>query len=380
MKKILISGCYHSMNSGVMAMAETIVQQFPESYVYIFSSPEYYENDSLRYSIYENVQLVQIPWLNGELKNKLKLLLAYFGISLYTNVNKIMNDVDIIVDISGDSISNDYGTRSIFFSILPVFLKKKKIPYIFGPQTIGPFDKGLQKHLVEKAFKKAHSIYLRESESLNKIKDNNIRVERVVSDLAFLLKPSDSLPIEFELKNDTIAIGVSSLIKKFGKENSIQMFRDVCENCLKKGYDVLLVNHVSTIQGNDIQIAKEIKESYFNSDDRVIFLNRNFRASEWKNIIKMCKAIISARMHPVVGALSMGVPALNLSYNHKSIGVVYNRFFPFGDVVDVLSNELMEKVHLFLNDLPKFDQNEFDQKVKDNKLLAEEFFKDLNKL
>lgn len=377
---MLITGCYHSLNSGVMAMAAAIVQQLPDVEIYILSSSDYLERDKERYSIYNNVRLINVPWLEGSFKNKCKLLFGFLGISFYKELNTVMENVDVIIDISGDSISNDYGTRSIFFSILPVFLKKKKTPYIFGPQTIGPFDKGLQKYLVEKAFKKAHTIYLRESESLNKIKDNNIKIERVVSDLAFLLKPSDSLPIELELKNDTIAIGVSSLIKKFGKENSLQMFRDVCENCLKKGYDVLLINHVSTIQGNDIQIAKEIKETYFDSDDRVIFLNRNFRASEWKNIIKKCKAIISARMHPVVGALSMGVPALNLSYNHKSIGVVYNRFFPFGDIVDIFSDELMEKVDMFLNNLAKIDQKEFDQKVNVNRMLAEEFFEDLKKL
>lgn len=380
MRRILITGCYHSLNSGVMAMAAAIIQQLPEVEIYILSSSDYLEIDKERYSIYNNVKLINVPWLEGSFKNKCKLLLGFFGMSFYKELNIIMKNVDVIVDISGDSISNDYGTRSIFFSIFPIFLKKKNTPYIFGPQTIGPFDKGLQKYLVEKAFNRAHSIYLRESESINKIKDNNIKVKRVVSDLAFLLKPSDSLPINLELKNNTIAIGVSSLIKKFGKENSLQMFRDVCENCLKKGYDILLVNHVSTIQGNDIQIAKAIKETYFNSDDRVIFLNRNFRASEWKNIIKKCKAIISARMHPVVGALSMGVPALNLSYNHKSIGVVYNRFYPFGDVVDVLSDELMEKVDMFLNNLSEFDQKEFDQKVQDNRRLAEEFFEDLTKL
>ena len=376
MKKILITGCYHSMNSGVMAMAETIVQQFPESQVYIFSSPVYYKKDKLRYSIYENVQLVQVPWLNGQLKNKLKLLLAYFGISLYKSINEIMNNVDVIVDVSGDSISNDYGTKSIFFSVLPIFLKSRKTKYVFAPQTIGPFNSGFQQRLVEKAFKKADAVYLREQESVNKLLGVDINVTSVLSDLAFLLKPRET---SISIPKETIAIGVSSLIKKFGKENTIGMFKAICDKCLDNNYNVLLVNHVSTIQGNDILVAKELKEKFYKEEERVLFFNDNFRASEWKSIISQCKGIISARMHPVVHALAIGIPALNLSYNHKSIGVVYNRFYPYGNVIDIKNDKLMETVRSFIKSLESINQTDFDEKVFVNKHMILKFIDDLKK-
>ena len=376
MKKILITGCYHSMNSGVMAMAETIVQQFPESQVYIFSSPVYYKKDKLRYSIYENVQLVQVPWLNGQLKNKLKLLLAYFGISLYKSINEIMNNVDVIVDVSGDSISNDYGTKSIFFSVLPIFLKSRKTKYVFAPQTIGPFNSGFQQRLVEKAFKKADAVYLREQESVNKLIGVKINITSVLSDLAFLLKPRE---IDVCIPNQTIAIGVSSLIKKFGKENTIGMFKAICDQCLNNNYNVLLVNHVSTIQGNDILVAKELKEKFFEEEERVLFFEDNFRASEWKSIIRQCNGIISARMHPVVHALAIGVPALNLSYNHKSIGVVYNRFYPYGNVIDVKSDKLSDTVNKFIESLASINQTDFDNKVVKNKDMILKFIHALKK-
>lgn len=379
-KKIIITGCYHSMNTGVMAMAETIIQQFSESEIYILTSKEYFEKDEERYGIYSNVKLINSDWLvlNG-FYNKVKLIPGLFGISLYPNINKVLYDTDLIIDISGDSISNDYGTKSVFFSLFLNFISKKSNKFIFAPQTLGPFDKGIQSYIVQKALKKAFKVYLREEESLKKLHGINVKIEAVLADLAFLLNPKP-ITLNIPIPKKTIAVGVSALISKFGRKDSIDLFKNVVELCLDKGYNVLLVNHVSTLQGNDIEVAKSVKEGFFISDERVLFFNDNFRASEWKYIIGQCDAIVSARMHPIVHALSQGVPALNLSYNHKSIGVVHNRFYPYGDNVDILDGKLLHKISKFVDHLGKVDRINFADKIEKNRQLAYQFITEIKQI
>ena len=284
-----------------------------------------------------------------------------------------MKQTDVLIDISGDSISNDYGTRSIFFQLLPIFLTPNKLKIYFAPQSIGPFKGYLQHVLVKKAFKKATGIYLRETESkkyLSKFSGFNF-IE--AADLAFLLKPRPfELPLE--IKNKTIGIGVSVLIKKFGAENTMLFFKNIIDICLNNNYQVLLINHVSTPQGNDVLFAEKMKEQYFFNDTRVLITHENYRASEWKYLISKCDAVISARMHPVVHALSLSVPALNLAYNHKSIGVVHNRFNPYGQAIPFNAEKITYKIEEFLNIISLFNRSkEFEKITHQNINLAKRF-------
>ena len=373
-KNILITGCYHSLNSGVMAMAEVIIQNFPDRRVYILSSDNYYNQDKERYSIYKNVQLINSEWLKlNSIMNKLKLFLGLLGFSLYKNFNKKIKDIDIIIDISGDSISNDYGTKSILFSIFPILIATHRKKIIFAPQTLGPFQPGLQTFYVKKIFKKSYGIFLREEFSLKYIKKINVKEHSVCADLAFLLNSSKN-PYVLKSNKKVIGVGVSSLIKKFGISDPILLFKEICDICLRKNYQVILITHVTTIHGNDIIIAQKIKEQFFAKNEDVLFLNRNFRASEWKDIIGRCDAIISARMHPVILALSQNIPSLNLSYNHKSIGVIHDRFYPYGQVIDVSDKDVLAGVKDFLNQILTLKSDKmFVERTNQNKMLAKKF-------
>lgn len=377
MKNILIIGCYHSLNSGVMAMAESIVQQFPTDAVTILTSDQHFLEDKERYSHYSNVSLYAVEWFGKSLSNYIKLVMGLVGISLYKNFNEIIKKTDLVIDISGDSISADYGTRSMFFSLFPAYLISNKVPLLYGPQTVGPFRTSTQKYLAKRAFNNSKGVFLREEVSLEFLKEININISKSHSDLAFLLKPKTS---SVKLPINTVGIGVSALIKKFGKENSEQLFKTIIEICLKTGYNVLLITHVDTLGGSDVKFGKSLKEKYFENNNKVIFLNRNYIASEWKYIIGQCNGVISARMHPVVQAISQSIPSLNISYNHKSIGVVEKRFYPHARVVNMMNKELLGEVEIFLSEMKILKE---DKKFKDKTLynisLAIDFIEETRK-
>ena len=356
-----------------MAMAEAIIQNCPNNKITILSSPAYIENDKKRYSIYPNVQLLPIPWFSGnKIKNVFKLFFSLLGIKFYKSFRRELNQSDYLIDISGDSISNDYGTKSIFFQLFPILIAHKNIKILFAPQSLGPFKGFIQNTLVKKAFKKAQKINLRETESKKYLKNfSNYKFEDL-ADLAFLLKATP-IKLNISIKEKTIAVGVSALVKDFGVANSSLLFKHIIDKCLEKGYHVLLVNHVSTPQGNDILVANTIKEKYFNNDERVIKTNKNFRASEWKYLISQCSGIISARMHPVVHALSLSIPSLNLSYNHKSVGVVEKRFAPYGQIASINDDDVLVKVDFFLDGLNLINQKDFKDLAQKNISLAQRF-------
>ncbi|MDN4164627.1 polysaccharide pyruvyl transferase family protein [Cytophagales bacterium LB-30] len=383
MNNILIVGCYHSMNSGVMAMAEAIVQKYPDRKIFIMSSNDYWTQDKERYSIYSNVELVETEWLSGGKYSLIyKIIMSLFFGSRFKVLNTVLKQVNTVIDISGDSISSDYGTKSLFLSLLPNFLvDKKRVDFIYAPQTLGPFKTFAQRKLASFAFNKDVTIYLREGYSSQFLNEINVINYSLSSDLAFMLA---SREVDHEIINkvdkNTIALGVSSLVKKFGATNYTSIFQNIINVCLNRGFKVLLINHVSTKQGNDIEVARLVKTNFFADNENVMFVDRNFRASEWKYIISKTKAIVTARMHPAVHALSQGIPALNLSYNHKSLGVVKEAFYPYGQIVDIKSSDLIDVVEKFIDDLNKFEQEGFKEKIEINARKVLPFLERINSL
>ena len=55
--------------------------------------------------------------------------------------------------------------------------------------------------------------------------------------------------------------------------------------------------------------------------DRVQMVRAGLSAPELKWAIGRCAVFVGARMHATVGAFSMGVPTVSLSYSSKSVGI-----------------------------------------------------------
>lgn len=343
-ESIAIVGCYHSLNSGVMAMAESVIQKNLDKTVYVFSSSKFYKDDVERYSIYSNVQIHIPAWRGvgkwGKIANYAMML---FGLLIDSKTRKIVQDCSAVYDISGDSISNDYGDLNALLQVLPSYsIGSTSNNLHLTPQTMGPFSAWWLKAYVKKLFKVATTAYLREKKSQDFLSPIGVYCE-VKPDLANSLKAREII-VPFNLRNKTVGVGVSSLIQRYGS-GSGGIFKDIIDSALEKNFQVLLINHVTFPSSNDLEVARVLKSTFYAENDSVIFTGENYRASEWKYLLSQCACVISARMHPVVLALSSNVPSLNLSYNHKSLGVVKEAYFPLGDVVDFKnSDELALKV------------------------------------
>lgn len=374
---ILITGCFHSLNSGVMAMAEAIIQHHSEDVIYIYTSPRFFEIDKERYCIYPNVNVVIPPWYKGG--SFFKPLQALTGLlcgGVYDMKFRVfLKQIDKAYDISGDSISSDYGLKSALLSLMPIVVSSRYVKQtIIAPQSVGPFNNFILKKAVKKVFSQVHKIFLRESISPLFLKPLGVPFE-VVSDLANLVSPIEPINLNVVIDGNYVGVGVSSLLKKFGQNNSINYFHEIIEEILSSGYKVYLINHVSYEEKSDLSIAREIKHKFYSNDTRVVFFDENFRASEWKSIYSNSKAVISARMHPTVLALSSGTPALNLSYNHKSLGVVKIKYSPLGDVKKFNEEkDIKAVINRFLLDINSISDELSTFLVEQNKLAAQKVF------
>ena len=362
--KILITGCFHSLNTGVMAMVESIIQQLPNDEIYVYTSPKYIEIDRERYSQYENVNLVIPPWYLS--KKKKNAIIAVTALATgYIHDKKFRNflsTIDRTYDISGDSISSDYGLQSSLLSLAPIAVSNRYTKEsIIAPQSLGPFNHPVLRHFVKKVVGGADKVFIREPVTSYFLKPLGIKFKEV-SDLANLVKEKKLESADF-INESYVGIGVSSLLAKHGFENSESYFKSIIDQVLNMGHKVYLINHVSYSNINDLTFASDLKNKFYKENDNVIFFGENYTSSEWKYIYSKSKCVISARMHPTVLALSSGTPALNLSYNHKSLGVVKLKYSPMGDVFShdgVESETLKDKLDSFfymVDTLPMEEKN-----------------------
>ncbi len=133
--------------------------------------------------------------------------------------------------------------------------------------------------------------------------------------------------MKFEVKHDEekkrkVGISIShQIIKQWGKEK--KYIEGICalSTHVKKTFNldiILIPNEVPTGQFNDNDVAEEIKLRLKSKNVEVEVLDLTDVSSlEMKNEIANCEAIIAARYHTCVAALSAGIPVIATGWHNK---------------------------------------------------------------
>jgi polysaccharide pyruvyl transferase WcaK-like protein len=242
------------------------------------------------------------------------------------NGNPVLNALEmskLVIVCGGDMLADSYGTRAMMLHIyniaLALILKKKII--ILGT-SIGPIRSKLLRKIAFYFLKKLELIIVRDKKSLSELCDEGMDERRLclIPDTAF------DLPVEPDLNYDRffddqqvhyIGIGTSILASKYiDKEKLASMVASLCDHlvCDHKS-KVIFVAHVLTSAG-DIEYSKNILAKMKNKDDAVII--HDFNPMKIKYVISKLDLLISFRMHPIVHALSSGVPVIGIDYNVKT--------------------------------------------------------------
>lgn len=253
---------------------------------------------------------------------------------------------DLVLDLSGDSFT-DKGSRSpinILGILIALTMRK---PVVIYSQSIGPFIK-LTKPLAKMCLNKARLITVREETSEKYLKVIGVSKTPIhqVADCAFALTPVTSeeargiLAKEGVLRKDSplVGVSVSSLIVRLAERNTPKLRVPRNE---KDGYLVLMARLVDflteSIQAQVVFVPHVIAPSWWIRDDRVVgqeiyrlvkdkarvaLINHDYTPEDLKGVIGQCDLFIGSRMHAVIAALSMHVPAIALGWSHKYAGIM----------------------------------------------------------
>jgi colanic acid/amylovoran biosynthesis protein len=272
------------------------------------------------------------------------------------NIIRAYLEQDLILEISGDGLSGDYGWLSTAISLsrlaCALLLKKRVVIYA---QSLGPFlikwpmiakPSSLLSQVFRKAatklFNKVNLITVREEISFNFIKKIGVKNANVylTADSAFLLRPAtphvvDNILSKYEFKHESSYIGVSISnsisFLKYSAEKSVSSKDKYFSNMAlildyfidKYKLCVIMVPHVigPGYQNDDWIGSKHVYDLMKNKSE-VILLDRGYLPEELKGIIGRCQLFIGSRMHASIAALSMGIPTVAIGYSPKTLGIM----------------------------------------------------------
>lgn len=251
-----------------------------------------------------------------------------------------MLDADLVIDLSGDMLTEDYGPHVAYSHFLPLLLAYALGKKVFVcAQSIGPFS--LTKPLARFALNRAECVTARDEITMKHLSELGVRRDLVefTADLAFLLAPVGPERVDEIFRAEKVPTGapllgvsVSQLVEgKFKKHNPLansQNFAETMARALDRFLDrhphnVLFVSHVTgpRSEHDDRVMCRRVLHA-MRHKARGTVLAGDYRPDELKGAIARTSQFIGARMHANIAALSSEVPTTAISYSHKTPGIM----------------------------------------------------------
>jgi len=249
-----------------------------------------------------------------------------------------MIHADVVVDLSGDMLTEDYGPLVGYSHFLPL-LQAQALgrPVVICAQSVGPFRKLAP--LARRIFSRAKLVTVRETLSPKLLAElNNPGIMPMhTADLAFMLQVAPAPRIDAILAAENIPphtrprLGVSVSALLANKTNrhldttdvdKLTVFARALDQVADKmGVEILLVPHVfgPRPSGDDRQVGRRMAEQMQHTP---LCLDGEYRPEEIKGVIASCDAFVGCRMHANIAALDSGIPVLAIGYSHKTRGIL----------------------------------------------------------
>ena len=243
-------------------------------------------------------------------------------------IKNILNNADVIYDISGYGISSHNQTTSVtLFLLMNIKLARLyKLKYIILPQTIGPFEyKGIGRwllyNLVRKMIKYPEIVFVREESSyseVSKITPENVKYAQDI------VLTSDYLPSDI-IHEDKISTFVGVIFKKYvciipnirltdssANDDVLYIYKKIIERLLDLNIRVIILRH----SNDDIDLVTTL-EKLFIKNNCVASINENLYPFELENIISRSDFVITSRYHGLIHSYKHSVPAIAIGWANK---------------------------------------------------------------
>ncbi len=382
-KKILLTGTYSSFNKGdaamELSMTKGLARVMPETHVTI--SAPFPEIDAPFYAPVEvekthrrNLILSTLLLMHACICRLLRPLLGRkcFERMLLSEELRIISRSNLVVDLSGDMLTEDYGLHVAYSHYLPLLLAWAiGVPYMICAQSIGKFK--FSRWLALLLLNHAAKVTVREPVTDDYLREIGFSGHSLTADLAIGMEPAPpgrvaSIIAEEGLPFSKSCLGVSmsSLLdshysrlndrsRKISFESLLsQTLDDVSE---RRGLTPVFFSHVTgpSKSKDDRLISRKIAD---NMQTHCHVIQGDYRPEELKGLIGKCKCFVGARMHANIAALSSNVPVVALSYSQKAPGIMkmYGMEQLLCPASSLSKDVLIQKIDLLLDDLDGFTQ------------------------
>ncbi len=286
---------------------------------------------------------------------------------------KSLQKYDAIIQVGGSFFVDLYGV-SQFEHALCSFMAKKPV-YMIG-HSVGPFQEPQFNQLASYAFGNAKALILRESVSLELMKQSNIDTSKVEQgvDTAWLVDhhnetfvPSYAVQhwLDIIRSRKTVAITLRELApfdKRLGTTQKAyeQAFASVVNGVIEQGYQVLALSTCTGIDSynkDDRMVALNLRQ-YVNNPDQYHVVMDELNDLEMGKILGECELTVGTRLHSAIVSMNFGTPAIAINYEHKSAGIMQQLGMPEMaiDIRQLLDGSLQGVVADVLGQLPAINE------------------------
>lgn len=346
-KRVVITGTFCSLNKGDAAMRIALVDELRDALpgCHLTVTTPYPELDKNAYRSHETVKCSR----RDAKKVASMLFRAICWNAAYRTLGKdfsgLLNDElkmyrnsDVVVDVSGDGITEEYGKKCIYAHLVPViFAELLAKPVFVCAQTIGPITQ--TGWLTHRVLRKADKTTAREEITMSYLSKLGLRpgALSLTADMAFLMKASPkSRGLEIlqreGVSTDKPKVGFSIsrlpghiLGSEPGAEPvSLEMhFAETLNRLVDMGIQPVFISHTTGPgERRDDRVAAKRVASLTKYPDKIAVLKGDYSAEETKAVLGLMDLFVGVRMHSCIGAMSMGVPTISVAYGPKAYGIM----------------------------------------------------------
>lgn len=240
---------------------------------------------------------------------------------------KMIEDLEIVIDISGYNLSSKFSMRhNMLYLDIIRYANKCGMKVFLMPQSFGPYEYGDSQEQMLNSIKDALDgtklVFAREQEGYDLMQSLGTKNLRLSCDL--VLQNSEvcwdkikKTPLEYgmeTLKTDknVLLVPNQKIFDHMRNDDRLySMYGSVMDKILSYGNDIYLVYH----SNEDLKICRKLQE--INSSDRVHVVEQELAFYEYEKVVSQCRYAVASRFHSIVLAYRQSIPCIALGWAEK---------------------------------------------------------------
>jgi len=248
---------------------------------------------------------------------------------------------DVVLLIGGTTFSDAQLLKVVYnvvCALLAIILNKKSMMY---SQTIGPFNKALNRAFAKFTLRRIDFIVPRGKGSYDNLKRLGISKMEYYTDAAFSLKIPNSVKSDIHNKysritsgkHPVIGISINTIVENKTTTAGInhnQIWADFISYLQDRNYYILLIPHslrekTKSKHNNDLMTIDEIIKK-LKTKTNIEVIRDPYNCKELREIVGLCEYYVASRFHSMISALCNKIPVLVIGWGFQKYFEVMEEF------------------------------------------------------